>query len=189
MIETQSEKLQSKLSKILRDYFCLFLLLPVNHGCRSWSGPFHGNRFSLGWNGWGEFVSRKRLWFQLCSCFLSKKSQKVVLTAFSAKIPRWASWRFLQRWPTLVQQDWLSLSTSQVRITLYYIFYIIYYTSDIYIWFSDILADQTIATTFCLSPVNAMFVGTRLGLCWVMVEERFPEYAENVRLGGECGNA
>ena len=25
-----------------------------------------------------------------------------------------------------------------------------------------------------------MFVGTRLGLCWVMVEERFPEYAENV---------
>jgi len=29
--------------------------------------------------------------------------------------------------------------------------------------------------------INAMFVGTRLGLCWVMVEERFPEYAENCR--------
>jgi len=29
--------------------------------------------------------------------------------------------------------------------------------------------------------INAMFVGTRLGLCWIMVEERFPEYAENCR--------
>ena len=25
-----------------------------------------------------------------------------------------------------------------------------------------------------------MFVGTRLGLCWVMIEEKFPEYKEGV---------
>ena len=28
--------------------------------------------------------------------------------------------------------------------------------------------------------VNAMFVGTRLGLCWIMVTERFQEYSEGV---------
>ena len=27
---------------------------------------------------------------------------------------------------------------------------------------------------------NAMFAGSRLGLCWVMVTERFPEYKEGV---------
>ena len=121
----QSEKPQSKLRNIVRGYFCLFLSLPVNNGCRSWAGPFHGNRFSLGWNGWGEFISRKRLGFQLCSYFLSKECKKFFSRHFMP-IPRWASWRFLQRWPTQVQQDWLSLSTSQVRITLYYILYIRY---------------------------------------------------------------
>jgi len=29
--------------------------------------------------------------------------------------------------------------------------------------------------------VNAMFVGTRLGLCWIMVTERFQEYSEGCR--------
>jgi len=29
--------------------------------------------------------------------------------------------------------------------------------------------------------VNAMFVATRLGLCWIMVEERYPEYKEGCR--------
>jgi len=29
--------------------------------------------------------------------------------------------------------------------------------------------------------VNAMFVGTRLGLCWIMVTERFPEFLEGCR--------
>ena len=29
--------------------------------------------------------------------------------------------------------------------------------------------------------VNAMFAGSRLGMCWVMVTERFPEYQDGVR--------
>ena len=29
--------------------------------------------------------------------------------------------------------------------------------------------------------VNAMFAGSRLGLCWVMVTERFPEFREKCR--------
>jgi len=29
--------------------------------------------------------------------------------------------------------------------------------------------------------INAMFVGTRLGLCWIMVTERFPEFLEGCR--------
>ena len=29
--------------------------------------------------------------------------------------------------------------------------------------------------------INAMFVGTRLGLCWIMITERFPEFKEGVR--------
>jgi len=29
--------------------------------------------------------------------------------------------------------------------------------------------------------INAMFVGTRLGLCWIMVTERFPEFIEGCR--------
>jgi len=29
--------------------------------------------------------------------------------------------------------------------------------------------------------INAMFVGTRLGLCWIMVTERFPEFVEGCR--------
>ena len=28
--------------------------------------------------------------------------------------------------------------------------------------------------------VNAMFAGSRLGLCWVMVTERFPEFRDGV---------
>ena len=28
--------------------------------------------------------------------------------------------------------------------------------------------------------VNAMFAGSRLGMCWVMVTERFPEYLDGV---------
>ena len=28
--------------------------------------------------------------------------------------------------------------------------------------------------------INAMFVGTRLGLCWIMITERFPEFVEGV---------
>jgi len=29
--------------------------------------------------------------------------------------------------------------------------------------------------------INAMFVGTRLGLCWIMITERFPEFKEGCR--------
>jgi len=29
--------------------------------------------------------------------------------------------------------------------------------------------------------LNAMFVGTRLGLCWIMIEEKYPEYAKECR--------
>jgi len=29
--------------------------------------------------------------------------------------------------------------------------------------------------------INAMFVGTRLGLCWIMIEEQFPEFKEGCR--------
>ena len=29
--------------------------------------------------------------------------------------------------------------------------------------------------------VNAMFAGSRLGLCWIMVTERFPEFRDGVR--------
>lgn len=29
--------------------------------------------------------------------------------------------------------------------------------------------------------INAMFVGTRLGLCWIMIEEKFPEFKEKCR--------
>ena len=28
--------------------------------------------------------------------------------------------------------------------------------------------------------INAMFSGTRLGLCWIMITERFPEFLEGV---------
>ena len=28
--------------------------------------------------------------------------------------------------------------------------------------------------------INAMFAGSRLGLCWVMITERFPEYRDGV---------
>ena len=28
--------------------------------------------------------------------------------------------------------------------------------------------------------VNAMFAGSRLGLCWIMVTERFPEFRDGV---------
>ena len=28
--------------------------------------------------------------------------------------------------------------------------------------------------------INAMFAGSRLGFCWVMVTERFPEFQEGV---------
>ena len=30
--------------------------------------------------------------------------------------------------------------------------------------------------------INAMFAGSRLGLCWVMITERFPEYRDGVSL-------
>ena len=32
--------------------------------------------------------------------------------------------------------------------------------------------------------INAMFAGSRLGLCWVMITERYPEFRDGVSYRG-----